>query len=163
MLQIVVHPIRLAAWQITSVRAVRSVAYLGLIFLAAGCQKTGRLSPELTARFEKEGIAHRADDLNFRRTIAAGRRDSGWEEKRASIVVTHESVFLHVNGQALVEITPRSTGFYEVHRDHDRLSLRAGGGKSAVSWSFRPPDDADGWAIDIRSVIRQAKNKSATH
>ena len=133
------------------------VACLGLTLLATGCQKTGKLSPELTARFEKEGIVHRADDLTFRRTIAAGRRDSGWEERRASIVVTPETVFLHVNGNPLVEITPRSTGFYEISRDRDRLSLRAGGGKSAVSWSFRPPDDADGWAVDIRAVIKKAK------
>ena len=133
------------------------VAALGLVLLASGCQKTGKLSPELSARFEKEGIVRRADDLTFRRTVAAGERDSGWNEKRASIVVTPESVFLHVNGKPLVEITPRSTGFYEVHRDHDRLSLRAGGGKSAASWSFRPPDDADGWAVDIRAVIKNAK------
>lgn len=132
-------------------------AGLGLVLLATGCQKTGKLSPELTARFEKEGVVRRADDLTFRRTIAAGRRDSGWEERRASIVVTPESVFLHVNGKPLVEITPRSTGFYEISRDHDRLSLRAGGGKSAVSWSFRPPDDADSWAVDIRAVIKKAK------
>lgn len=135
------------------------VAGLALALLATGCQKTGKLSPELTARFEKEGIVRRADDLTFRRTIAAGSRDSGWEEKRASIVVTKESVFLHRNSKPLVEITPRSTGFYEISRDHDRLSLRAGGGKSAVSWSFRPPDDADGWAVDIRSVIKKAKSR----
>ena len=135
------------------------VACLGLALLATGCQKTGKLSPALTARFEKEGIVRRADELTFRRTIAAGQRDSGWEEKRASIVVTKESVFLHVNGKPLVEITPRSTGFYEISRDHDRLSLRAGGGKSAVSWSFRPPDDADGWAVDVRALIKKAKTR----
>ena len=135
------------------------VACLGLILLATGCQKTGKLSPALAARFEKEGIVRRADDLTFRRTIAAGQRDSGWEEKRASIVVTKECIFLHVNGKPLVEITPRSTGFYEISRDHDRLSLRAGGGKSAVSWSFRPPDDADGWAVDVRALIKKAKTR----
>lgn len=123
-----------------------------------GCQeKTGKLSPELRARFEKEGIVRRADDLTFRRTRTPGQRDSGWDEKRASIIVTHEGVFLHANGKPFVEITPRSTGFYEVHRDHDRLSLHAGSGKSATSWSFRPPDDADGWAVDIRTVIKNAK------
>jgi len=137
--------------------ATSIAACVALALLATGCQKTGKLSPELTARFEKEKVVRRADDLTFRRTIAAGRRDSGWTEKRASIVVTGESLFLHVNGRPLVEITPRSTGFYEVSRDHDRLSLRAGGGKSAVSWSFRPPDDAEGWAVDIRGVIKRAK------
>ncbi|CAN5535710.1 hypothetical protein BH20VER3_BH20VER3_11670 [soil metagenome] len=133
------------------------VAALGLALFATGCQKTGKLSPELTTRFQKEGVVRQAEELTFRRTIAAGSRDSGWEEKRASIVVTKESVFLHVNGKPLVEITPRSTGFYEVHRDHDRLSLRMGRGKSAASWSFYPPEDADGWAVDIRAVIRKAK------
>jgi hypothetical protein len=132
---------------------------LGLALLATGCQKTGKLSPDLTARFEKEGIVRRADDLTVRRTIAAGQRDSGWEDKRVSIVVTADSIFLHVNGKPLVQITPRSTGFYEISRDRDRLSLRAGGGKSAVSWSFRPPEDADGWAVDVRAVIKKAKSR----
>ena len=147
-------------WPGRSCNFVRGlIAALGLTLLASGCQKTGKLSPELSARFEKEGIVRRADGLTFRRTVAAGERDSGWNEKRASIVVTPESVFLHVNGKPLVEITPRSTGFYEVHRDHDRLSLRAGGGKSAASWSFRLPDDADGWAMDIRAMIKNAKSR----
>ena len=137
-------------------KIARIGACLALASLSIGCQKTGKLSPELQARFEKEGIAHRADDLTFRRTRPAGERDSGWDEKRASIVVTGESVFLHVNGKPLVEITPRSTGYYDIHRD-DRLSLRAGSGKSALSWSFRPPDDADAWAVDIRTVIKNAK------
>ena len=134
-------------------------ACLPLALLTTGCQKTGKLSPELQARFEKEGIAHRADDLTFRRTRPAGQRDSGWDEKRASIIVTRESVFLHVNGKPLVEITPRSTGYYDTHRDHDRISLRAGSGKSALSWSFRPPDDAEGWAVDIRAVLKNAKSR----
>ena len=140
-------------------RARWFVTCLGLALLVTGCRRTGKLSPELDARFEKEGIARRADDIKFRRTIAAGQRDSGWDEKQASIVVTKESVFLHVNGKALVEITPRSTGFYEIHRDAGRLSLHAGSGKSATNWSFRPPDDADGWARDIRAVIKNAKSR----
>jgi hypothetical protein len=134
-------------------------ACLAFALLTVGCQKTGKLSPELQARFEKEVIAHRADDLTFRRTRPAGQRDSGWDDKRASIIVTHESVFLHVNGKPLVEITPRSTGYYEVHRDHDRIALHAGSGKSALSWSFRPSDDADAWAKDIRVVIKNAKSR----
>lgn len=137
----------------------RFAACLLLALLTAACQKTGKLSPELQARFEKEGVAHRADDLTFRRTRPAGQRDSGWDEKRASIIVTRESVFLHTNGKPLVEITPRSTGFYEVRRDHDRISLHAGSGKSALSWSFRPPDDAEKWTIDIRTVIKNAKSR----
>src|SRR6266446_1859192 len=132
---------------------------LGVAMVMAGCQKTGELSPALTARFEKEGMVRRADDLTFRRTIAAGQCNSGWDERRASIVVTRESVFLHVNGKRLVEITPRSTGFYDIHREVDCLSLRAGGGKSAVSWSFRSPEDAEGWSRDIRAVIKNAKSR----
>ena len=133
---------------------------LVLLFLATSCARhTGKLDPEQEARFAKEGLVHRADDLTFRRTIPAGQRDSEWTDKRASIVVTHESVFLHVNGNPLVEITPRSTGFYEVHRDRDRISLRAGSGKSAAVWSFYPPDDAAAWAVDIRAVIRNAKGR----
>jgi hypothetical protein len=133
-------------------------ACLLLALFTAGCQKTGKLSPELQTRFDKEGIARRADDLIFRRTRPVGQRDSGWDEKKASIIVTRESLFLHVNGKPLVEITPRSTGFYDVHRDHDRISLHAGSGKSALSWSFRPPDDANGWTTDIRAVIKNAKS-----
>jgi hypothetical protein len=129
------------------------------LLTSAGCRKTGKLSPDQFARFEKEGIKHRADDLTFRRTTTPGQRDSTWEDKTASIIVTAQSVFLHVNGKPLVEITPRSTGFYEVHRDHDRISLHAGGGKSAASWSFRPPDNADAWADDIRAVIKNSRAK----
>jgi hypothetical protein len=135
------------------------VACLTLALASVGCQKTGKLSPELQARFDKEGIAHRADDLTFRRTRPAGQRDSGWDEKRASIIVTRASVFIHVNGKPLVEITPRSTGYYDVHRDHQRIALRAGSGKSALSWSFYPPDDADPWTKDIRAVIKNAKSR----
>jgi len=136
---------------------LRVFGILGLAVFLVGCQKTGKLSPELIARFEREGVVRRADDLTFRRTFLAGDGDGSWNEKRASIVVTPESVFLHVNGKSLVEITPRSTGVFEIRRDHDRVSLRAGSGKSAASWSFRPPDDADGWAVDIRSLIKKAK------
>lgn len=127
--------------------------------VTSSARHTGKLSAEQKARFAKEGVAHRADDLTFRRTTPAGQRDSGWTDQRASVVVTRESVFLHVNEKPLVEITPRSTGFYEVHRDRDRISLRAGSGKSAAIWSFHPPDNADAWAVDIRSVIRKAKNR----
>jgi hypothetical protein len=131
-----------------------------LALFTTGCQKkTGQLSPELQARFEKEGIAHRADDLTFRRTHVAGDQQGSWDEKQASIIVTSASVFLHENGKPLVEITPRSTGFYEVHREKDRISLRAGSGKSALSWSFRPPGDGDKWTIAIRSVIKNAKSR----
>ena len=137
-------------------------ACLALAFFTTGCQKkTGEISAELQARFEKEGIAHRADDLIFRRTHLAGDQDGSWDEKQASIIVTSASVFLHENGKPLVEITPRSTGVYEVHREKDRISLRAGGGKSAMSWSFRPPAEAEKWTTAIRAVIKNAKSRPA--
>ena len=139
--------------------AIRIAVGLLLAAFTAGCQqKTGEISPELLARFEREGIAHQADDLTFRRTHVAGQNDGSWDEQRASIIVTSESVFLHVNGKPHVEITPRSTGVYEVRREKDRISLRAGGGKSALSWSFRPPGEADKWTAAIRAVIRNSKS-----
>jgi hypothetical protein len=126
-----------------------------LALLAAGCHRTtGTLTPEQEQRFVREGIVRRGVDLLFRYTHDTGSRDAGWEEADASIVVTKESVVIHRRDRFRLEITPRSTGFYEVGRDHDRLSLRAGSGKSAVSWSFRPPENAAGWAEDIRAVIR---------
>jgi hypothetical protein len=137
----------------------RLAACVALLLLGAGCHKTGKLSAELQTRFDKEGTLHRADDLTFRRTRPAGYRDSGWDEKRASIVVTRESVFIHVNSKPLVEVTPRSTGFYEVRRDHERISFHAGSGGSALVWSFRPPDNADSWTKDIRAVIKSAKSR----
>ena len=35
-------------------------------------------------------------------------------------------------------------------------TIRAGSGKSAKSWSFRPPDNAQGWTDDIRDIIKLA-------
>src|SRR4029077_20767760 len=96
---------------------------VAIALFSISCEKTGKLSPVLQARFDKEGITHRMDDITFRRTRPAGYRDSGWDEKRASIIVTSESVFIHVNSKPLIEITPRSTGYYEVHRDHERIAL----------------------------------------
>ncbi len=126
----------------------------GLALVVAGCHRTtATLTPEQQQRFDAEGIVRHGVDLLFRYTHDSGSRDAGWEEDDASIVVTKLSVVTHRNDRFRLEITPRSTGVYEVARDHDRLSLRAGSGKSAVSWSFRPPEDAAGWAQDIRTVI----------
>ena len=134
--------------------AARACTALACVLLLAGCHRTtATLSTEQQQRFEREGVVRKAVDLLFRYTHDAGTRDAGWEEEDASIVVTKESVVIHRGDRFRLEITPRSTGSYEVARDHERLSLHAGGGKSAVSWSFRPPDDAPGWAADIRAVI----------
>jgi hypothetical protein len=129
------------------------MALVALMALAACTRTTGTLSDEQERRFTREEIVRRAVDVPFRLTHDTGTRDAGWEELDASIVVTRASVVIHRGDRFRLEITPRSTGFYEVARDHDRLSLRAGSGKSAVSWSFRPPDDAPGWVADIRAVI----------
>lgn len=137
----------------------RLLAGLLLPLLATGCHRhTGKLSTELQTRFDKEGIVHRADDVTFRRTRPAGYKDSGWDQIRASIIVTRESVFIHENSKRDLEITPRSTGFYEVRRDHDRVALHAGSGASTLVWSFYPPEDTDKWTVDIRSVIKGAKS-----
>lgn len=137
-------------------RGAHRVAPLVLVALAiAACSRTtGTLSDEQQRRLEAEGIVHRAVDREFRRTHDVGTRDAGWEDMYASIVVTRTSVLIHDGDRVLLEITPRSTGEYDVARDHERLSLHAGRGGSARSWSFRPPDDPEGWADDIRAVIR---------
>lgn len=128
---------------------------VGVLLLLAACHRTtGTLSDEQQRRFDTEGIVRRGVDLSFRYTHDGGTREAGWEEDDASIVVTKQSVVIHRSDRFRLEITPRSTGVYEVTRDHDRLALHAGSGKSAVSWSFRPSDDAAGWAKDIRAVIR---------
>jgi hypothetical protein len=140
---------------VTTAVARRRGALLALVLLAACHRTTGTLGDEQLKRFESEGIVRRAVDLVFRQTHDVGTRDSGWEELTASIVVTKQSVVIHRGDTFRLEITPRSIRFSEVSRDHDRLSLHVGGGKSAVSWSFRPPDDAEGWAEDIRAVINE--------
>ena len=72
----------------------------------------------------------------------------------ASIVVTRRSVLIHKNQKVGVEITPDSRRDYDVHRDGQRVRIRAGSGKSAETWSFTPDDDAEAWTQDIRAIIR---------
>ena len=46
------------------------------------CQeKTGALTAAQQQRLDSEGIVRRADDLMFRYTHDAGRRDAGWEDR----------------------------------------------------------------------------------
>jgi hypothetical protein len=142
----------------SSVHAMRRrVAFAAFVLATAlaGCQeKTGALTAAQQQRLESEGIVRRADDLAFRYTHDAGRRDAGWEERRASIVVTRQSVIIHKNEKLGIELTPRARRFAQVRRDGDRVRISAGGGKSAESWSFVPPDDPAGWADDIRAVMK---------
>jgi hypothetical protein len=123
---------------------------------AAACrERTGALTAAQQQRLDSEGIVRRADDLMFRYTHDVGQRDAGWEDRRASIIVTKQSVIIHKNEKLGLEITPRTRRYVQVRRDGDRVRISAGGGGSAESWSFVPPDDASRWADDIRGVIKR--------
>jgi hypothetical protein len=136
-------------------RRAALVGALAFVTLLAGCQqKTGALTAAQQQRLESEGIVRRADDLTFRYTHDAGQRDAGWEDRRASIIVTRQSVIIHKNEKLGIELTPRTRRYVQVRRDGDRIRLSAGGGKSGESWSFVPPDDPAGWADDIRAVAK---------
>ncbi len=131
---------------------------LGLLVASGfigGCQeKTGALTPSEQQRIDSEGLVRRADDLIFRYTHDTGRRDAGWEDRKASIIVTKQSVIIHKKEKLGLEITTRTRRYVAVRREGNRVRISAGGGGSAESWSFVPPDDPAGWAADIRAVIR---------
>jgi hypothetical protein len=129
-----------------------------LVLTGACSQDTSRLTPEQEARFQKEGVLRRADNIVFHYTRAYGfRREETREDRLASIVVTPRSVLIHKNGKVGVEITP-SRRFYDVHRRGARVLVHAGSGRSTEIWSFEPPSDAEGWTRDIRSVIRRSRD-----
>jgi hypothetical protein len=125
-----------------------------IVTTAACREQTGALTPAQQQRIDSEGLVRRADDLMFRYTHDAGRREAGWEDRKASILVTKQSVIIHKNDKLGLEITPRTRRFVQVRRDGERVRISAGGGRSAESWSFVPPDDAVGWVEDIRAVIK---------
>jgi hypothetical protein len=128
---------------------------LAVVGLLSACQeKTGALTAEQRTRFESEGIVRRADDLIFRYTHDAGRRDAGWEDRRASIIVTKQRVIIHKNEKLGLELTRRTRRYVQVRRDGSRVRISTGAGASAESWSFVPPDDPAGWADDIRAVVK---------
>lgn len=134
----------------------RFVPFLGLALVAGmGCrQTTARLSPELTGRFEAESVVRRADDQVFRYTYySRSTRGNRWEDRDASIIVTRRSVFIHKNEKVGLDLTPASRKSNDVRREGDRVIISSGSGQSRVSWSFRPPDDAEGWTRDIRAVL----------
>jgi len=142
-------------WKPTSNQVTRLLLLACAAATATACQqKTGALTPAQQQRLDAEGIVRRADDLIFRYTHDAGRRDAGWEDRKASIIVTKQSVIIHKNEKLGLEITPRTRRFVQVRRDGDRVRISAGGGGSAESWSFVPPEDAAGWAEDIRAVVK---------
>jgi hypothetical protein len=129
------------------------VALLGAANMSCS-EKTGALTPSQQQRLESEGIVRRADDLIFRYTHDVGWRNAGWEDRKASIIVTKQSVIIHKNEKLGLEITLRTRRFVQVRRDGNRVRISAGGGQSAESWSFVPPDDAAGWAEDIRAAAK---------
>lgn len=131
-----------------------------LLVVAAlmGCRPadTSHLTPDQEARFAREVVRFRAPNLTFRFTHDAGARDAGWEDRVASIVVTDSTVLIYKNEKVGIEITPASRRDYEVHRDHERVRIGAGTGKSRESWSFVPPTDPEAWTTAIRAVIKQS-------
>jgi hypothetical protein len=129
--------------------------WLIVALLASACQEhTGKITASQQQRLDAEGgIVRRADDLVFRYTHDAGRREAGWEDRRASIIVTPQSVIIHKNEKLGLELTARTRRYVQVRRDGNRVRISAGSGSAAESWSFVPPDDAAGWASDIRAVV----------
>ncbi|HEY7682244.1 MAG TPA: hypothetical protein VH879_06340 [Gemmatimonadales bacterium] len=128
---------------------------LFFVALLAACHRTtATLPPELSSRFQAESVVRRADDLVFRYTYySRSTRGTRWEDRDASIIVTRRSVFIHKNEKVGLDLTPASRKANDVRREGDRVIISSGSGQSRVSWSFRAPEDGEGWARDIRAVI----------
>lgn len=137
-------------------RVLWSLAGLLVLGLAlAGCSTdTSRLDPELLRRFQAEGIVRREDNIVFRYTEGAGTRASSWEDRRGSIVVTRQTIYIHKNEKVGLQVTPRTRKVVAVERREQRIRIRVGKGRAAEIWSFVPADDAEGWARDLRAVLR---------
>jgi hypothetical protein len=126
-----------------------------LALVVAGCSSdTSRLDPERTRRFQAEGIVRHAENIVFRYTEGAGTRESGWEDRRGSIVVTRQTVLIHKNEKVGLEVTSRTRQVIGVERRGQRVRIRVGRGRSAEIWSFVAPDDPEGWAHDLRAVLK---------
>ena len=132
-------------------RRIAFAAFAALV-LSACSGTTARLSPEQEKLFAAEGVVRKADDVVFRYTRDPGRRSERWENRRASIVVTHSSLLIHKNEKVGLWVTPRTQKAVEVERTGDRIRIRSGSGRSEEIWSFEPESDAPGWAADIRAV-----------
>jgi hypothetical protein len=139
---------------------MRFTSIVAVLAIGAACHRTtGTLSPELESRFQAESVVHRADDQVFRYTYySRSTRGNRWEDRDASIIVTKASVFIHKNQKIGVDITSATRKATDVRREGDRVIISAGSGQSKVSWSFRPPDDAEAWARDIRAVLGESKS-----
>lgn len=125
--------------------------------LTACMQGTGALPADMEQRLQAEGILRRADDQIFRYTYySRSTRGNRWEDRGASIIVTPHTVLIHKNGKIGLALTPATRKDVDVRRNADRLTISAGSGQSRVSWSFRPPEDAEGWAAAVRAVVDSA-------
>lgn len=129
---------------------------LQLVTLISSCQpvSTSQLPAATQSKLEGEGIVRQADDQAFRYTYySRSTRGNRWEDRAASIIVTKQRIYIHKNEKVGLDISTDSRKKSEVRREGDRVVIAVGSGQSRVSWSFRPPDDADGWALDIRAVL----------
>ena len=134
--------------------AAAAAAFAAAVLLAGCSADTSRLDPERSRRLEGEGIARRADNIVFRYTEGAGTRESSWEDRRGSIVVTSATILIHKNEKIGLELTPRTRKVVSIERRAQRVRIKVGKGRAAEIWSFVPPDDAEGWATDLRKVVR---------
>ncbi len=138
----------------------RTRLFLAAVLLSAagGCPErtTATLSPGLEQRFASEGVVRRAPDQIFHYTSKPGGRAEGREDRRASIIVTKSSVYIHKSDKVGLEITPGTRGEVSVSRSGERVRIRSGSGRAEELWSFEPAEDAAGWTTDIRAVTRQA-------
>jgi len=131
------------------------------IVLSTGCNRTtSKLSPAAEQQFAAEGVVRRGDDLDFRYTHDVGRRGTSWENRRASIIVTRQSLLIHKNEKVGLEISPSSRRYADVAREGNRIRIHSGSGQSQEVWSFQPESDAPGWTDAIRAVIRNSASRS---
>nr|MBA2626620.1 hypothetical protein [Gemmatimonadales bacterium] len=104
---------------------------LAVALTACRDRSTARLAPAVESRLAAEGIVCRAADQTFRYSFGTGARNAGWEDRRASIVVTHSTVLIHKNEKVGIEITPATAERFSVERSGPRIRIRAGQGRSA--------------------------------
>ncbi|MEO5589840.1 MAG: hypothetical protein ABIS03_09655 [Gemmatimonadaceae bacterium] len=137
-----------------------SVLAIAAVMLVGGaCDSgTGRLTAAQERRFKAERVVRRADDVAFRYTRDPGGRSQSWEDRRASVILTDSTLFIHKNEKVGLEITLRSRREMGVARSGERVRIRSGRGKSEEIWSFVPPADAGGWTTDIRGFMRRMSN-----
>lgn len=151
------------AQEISRVIRINIVALIiATLIVPLGCNRTtSKLSAAAEQELTGEGIVRRADDVTFRYTHDLGRRNSGWEDRRASIIVTRQSILIHKNEKIGLDINPRTRRYVDVARDGSRVRISSGSGQSQESWSFVPESDAAGWATDIRAVVKASKTAVA--